>query len=243
MWRFSWEGLKLLHRFVPLKTTGQLTVAAGDGLFVEGRNFPFTSKEVKAACEKSQTCAKIKPGFCCPDPLVLVKATTPLERLKAGLVHGTNEYLLVIVDKINCYPFVLPCAVYLPNLLWNIFLSFFLCGFPNMFLLTEQCPLWVSCSTITCVCSSLRWRRDNSVNIRSRPLSWFSERFSRCFSWHLASKYSNDDLATEQLPDTSGNFEPEGSTDPETLALKGWQSHCSSWATWKENHYHAGRTG
>ena len=49
--------------------------------FVRSKNLPFSLDDVRKVVNKCKICAEIKPKFCKPPEMHLVKATQPMERL------------------------------------------------------------------------------------------------------------------------------------------------------------------
>ena len=56
--------------------------------FVRSQNLPCSMSDVKRVCSTCTACAKLKPKFCQPEEVGLIKATQPWERLVSiSMVH------------------------------------------------------------------------------------------------------------------------------------------------------------
>ena len=105
--------------------------------FIQSKNLPYSTDNVKRTCSGCRVCAELKPQFYRPIPGSLIKATQPMERLsmdfKGPLSSSSrNTYILTIVDEYSHFPFAFPC----PNTNSTTVMKcldqlFTLCGYPS----------------------------------------------------------------------------------------------------------------
>ncbi|CAA9999607.1 unnamed protein product [Nesidiocoris tenuis] len=84
--------------------------------WVRVKNLPYSIEDVRRVTSSCDTCKELKPQFFKSDPGVLVKATTPFERLnidfKGPLPRSSStgcSYMLTVVDEYSRFPFAFPC--------------------------------------------------------------------------------------------------------------------------------------
>ena len=102
------DGLRKLHEDLCHPGLTRMTH------FVRSRNLPYSVEDIKRMISACATCAELKPRFHKPEPIHLIKATQPFDRLsmdfKGPLPSATkNTYLLTIVDEFSRFPFAFPC--------------------------------------------------------------------------------------------------------------------------------------
>ena len=83
--------------------------------FIKMKNLLYSIDEVRKILNGCRICAEIKPRFCKPIELHLIKATQPMERLsidfKGPLTSSSkNKYLLTVVDEYSRFPFAFSCT-------------------------------------------------------------------------------------------------------------------------------------
>ena len=81
--------------------------------FIQSKNLPFSTDDVKITCSGCRVCAELKPQFYRPIPGSLIKATQPMERLSMDFKGplpspSRNTYILTIVDEYSHFPFAYP---------------------------------------------------------------------------------------------------------------------------------------
>ena len=82
--------------------------------FVRSKNLPFSTEEVRQACNKCRSCAELKPRYYKPGLGIVVKArTSPFERISIDFVgpkpsSSRNKFLLTVVDEYSRFPFAFP---------------------------------------------------------------------------------------------------------------------------------------
>ena len=106
--------------------------------FVRNKNLPFSMEEIKRLTTSCTSCAKLKPQFFRKDKGVLIKASSPFERLnmdfKGPLPSKTgNHYILTIIDEYSRFPFAFVCrdmtSKTVINCLSQLFAIFGMCSF------------------------------------------------------------------------------------------------------------------
>ncbi|KAL7633690.1 UNVERIFIED_CONTAM: hypothetical protein RMT77_015644 [Armadillidium vulgare] len=83
--------------------------------FIRCKNLPYSVEDVKRMTKFCSICAECKPRFYKPPSSVLVKASSPFERLnidfKGPLPSSScNKYMLTIIDEYSRFPFMYPCS-------------------------------------------------------------------------------------------------------------------------------------
>ena len=82
--------------------------------FVKSKNLPFSVDEIKSMVRACKVCSELKPQYAQTEPIYLIKATQPFERLSLdfkGPLPSTNQfkYLLVVWDEYSRFPFAFLC--------------------------------------------------------------------------------------------------------------------------------------
>lgn len=82
--------------------------------FVQSRNLPFSTEDIKKNCASCRICAELKPWFYQPTEGTLIKATDSLQKISIDFkgplpTASCNSYLLVIVDEYSQFPFLYSC--------------------------------------------------------------------------------------------------------------------------------------
>ena len=96
--------------------------------FIQSKNLPDSTDDVKRTCSECRVCAELKPQFYCPIHASLIKATQPMERLsmdfKGPLPSSSrNMYILTIVDEYSHFPFAYPCPNMNSTTIINVLIS------------------------------------------------------------------------------------------------------------------------
>ena len=83
--------------------------------FVQSKNLPYSTEDVKRTCSGCRICTELKPQFYRLTSGTLIKATQPMERLSMDfkgllLSASRNTYILTIVDEFSCSPFAFLCS-------------------------------------------------------------------------------------------------------------------------------------
>ncbi len=81
--------------------------------FVRSKNLPFSTEEVRNACNQCRSCSELKPRFYKPELGTIIKATSPFERISIDFVgpkpsNTRNKYLLTVIDEYSRFPFAFP---------------------------------------------------------------------------------------------------------------------------------------
>ena len=81
--------------------------------FVRNRNLPFSVEEIRKITSSCSICNECKLRFHKPQPVYIIKATQPFERLnidfKGPLPSVTsNKYMLTVIDESPRFPFAIP---------------------------------------------------------------------------------------------------------------------------------------
>ena len=81
--------------------------------YVRTKNLPYLMEKIKSMTSQCRECALVKPRFCQPPNVNLIKATQPFERisvyLKGPLPSNTrNRYMLTIVHEYTRFNFAFP---------------------------------------------------------------------------------------------------------------------------------------
>ena len=77
--------------------------------FVKSRNLPFSVYDVKRMTQNCKQCRECKPRYYSAEPLHLIKATQPFERLNLDFKgplpsNNRSRFMLTIIDEYSRFP-------------------------------------------------------------------------------------------------------------------------------------------
>lgn len=104
--------------------------------FIRVKNLPYSLEDVRRTVNSCPICCECKPVFHRPDPVQLIKATQPFERINIDFKgplpsNDKNKYFLNVVDEFSRFPFVFPCPdVSTPTVIKCLTTLFSLFGMP-----------------------------------------------------------------------------------------------------------------
>ena len=79
-------------------------------VFVRNRNLPFSVEDIRKFTSSCSICKECKPRFQKSEPVHIIKATQPFERLNIDFKGPlpNDKYMLTVIDEFSRFPFAFP---------------------------------------------------------------------------------------------------------------------------------------